>query len=149
MVSRENFYLSATFEHYIDDRIYVFGFLGFLANLSEDGVPADFFAHGESFGAFFVFGAFVADEADFVGMHEVVPMGEVDLLIFEFDPDDLLNEFISPAFHDLKGSVELTVEDPQEDEPFIGDQMQRNPAYLTVCHGIVLKRKLAVRKHEL
>lgn len=37
------------------------------------------------------FFAFVSNEAHLIGMHKVVAVGEVDLLIFEFDPDDFLN----------------------------------------------------------
>lgn len=82
-------------------------------------------------------------------MHEVIPVGQVDLLVFQLHPDDLLHQLIAPLLHDLQRGVKLTVQDPQKDEALVREQMKWNPSNLAIGHGIVLKRELAIGEHEL
>lgn len=149
MVPGKYFNLLAALEHNVDEGVEILRLLGLLPDLCEDGVPAETLPQEH----LLVFGycafALVADETDLVGVHEIVAVGEVDLVVLEFDPDDLLDEFVAPPLHDFEGGVELAVEDPDEDEALVGDEVEGDPADFAVGHGVVLEGELAVGEHEL
>jgi hypothetical protein len=82
-------------------------------------------------------------------MHEIVAVGEVDLVVLQFDPHYFLDEFVAPSLHDLQRGIQLAIKDPDEDKTFVGDEMEGNSADFAVGHGVVLKGELAVGEHEL
>ena len=139
MVSCEYLYLFAAFEHYVDDWVYVLGLLGFLADLGKNCVPAYALPHFQSFLLLLLLLllAFVADKAGLKAMHEIVAMSQADFFIFELDPDNFLDQFIAPLLHDLKGGIELAIQNPQEDETLIWQQIEGDPSNLAIGHGVV------------
>lgn len=94
-----------------------------LAYFCEESVPADSMTDCNLalFGS--VFGAFIANKTEFIRMHEVVAMSEVDFFILEFHPHHFFHQFVAPALHYFKRGIELTVEDPEEDEALIREEM--------------------------
>lgn len=126
MVAREDLHLLAALEHDVDQRVEVLRLLRFLAHLGEDRVPADCVPNADTLVLANAAAALVADEADLIGVHEVVAVREVDLLVLELDPDDLLDQLVPPPLHDLDGGVELAVEDPEEDEALVGEEVERD-----------------------
>ena len=42
--------------------------------------------------------ALVAYQADLKAVHEVVAVGEVDVAVFDFYPDDHVDHIVAPAF---------------------------------------------------
>lgn len=95
--------------------------MGFLADLGKNCVPAYALPHFQSFLLLLLLLllAFVADKAGLKAMHEIVAMSQADFFIFELDPDNFLDQFIAPLLHDLKGGIELAIQNPQEDETLI------------------------------
>ena len=152
MVSCEYFYLFVAFEHYVYYWVYVFWFLGFLTDLGKNCVPTDTLPHFQPILLLFILLfllAFVADKARLKAVHEIVAMSQTDFLIFQLDPNNFLDQFVTPLLHDLKRGIELTIQNPQEDEALVWQQIQRNPSNLAVGHGVVFKWKFAIGKHKL
>lgn len=138
MVSSKYFDLSPSLKHNVDNGIDVLRFLAFLSHLSKYRIPADGFAYLEPFLDRFAFFAFITHQAHLVGVHEVVSVREIDLLVLQLDPHHFFDQLVPPSLHDFQRGVQLTVEDPQEDKPFISQQMERNPANLAISHSVIL-----------
>jgi hypothetical protein len=45
-------------------------------------------------------------------------MGNMNLLVFSFDPSELVNYFVSPFIHALIPNMHLRIQNPEEAEPF-------------------------------
>jgi hypothetical protein len=86
VVSCKYLYLSASLEHNIDEAVEIFRFLGLLAYLGKDSIPTNTLPHLELL-LILSFLAFISHQADLIRVHEVVPVGQIDLFVFEFDPD--------------------------------------------------------------
>ena len=119
-------------------------FLGLFADLGDDEVVGDLrvvlnYLPGRRL---------VPDEADLVGVHEIVPVRQVDGVPLGFDPDDLVDDLVPPLLAHLVGEVELRVEDPDEYEPLLGEPLDSEVHDLLVAHGVVVEVELGVRKHE-
>ena len=146
MVAGEYFDLPLSLKHHLDQGVDVFRLLGLFPHLSKHNVRV--YAAPDVDGRIFLY-VFVAHQADFVGVHEVIAMSQVDLFIPQLHPDQLLHQLVAPALHDLQGGVELCVQNPKENEPLISDEVQWEFFDFVVAHGVVLEGKLTIRKHKL
>jgi hypothetical protein len=76
-------------------------------------------------------------------------VSQVDFLVFNLNPDNLINQLISPTIHQFDGCFQLCVENPQEDESAVWQSVNAYLSNIFVAHCVVLQVKLAVWKHEL
>jgi hypothetical protein len=101
MVPSEYLDLLAALKHNVDDRVEILGLLRFLPHLRKQGVPTDALPHLDPFGRTHVPLALVTHQTDLVGMHKIIPVSEVDLLVLQLDPHDLLHQLVTPPLHNL------------------------------------------------
>lgn len=112
MISREDLYLFISLEHDINNRIDILRLLRFLSNLRKDSVPTDTLPDLHLLLRLDILLAFIANQTDLIGMHEVISMRQVNLLVFQLHPNDLFHKLVAPLLHNLYGSIQLTIEDP-------------------------------------
>lgn len=59
---------------------------------------------------------FVSNEASFTTVQKVKAMADMDLVVFGFDPSQLIDNFVTPFVHAFVANIHLRIEYPQEAE---------------------------------
>ena len=82
--------------------------------------------------------ALVADEANFIGMEEVVAKAYKNFLILQFDPCDLINDLVAPLVQALVAYLDVAGQHPEEAEAAFLKFFYLEVHYFSVAHCVVV-----------